>query len=112
MAKNIEALKRQQVFLNFSRTHHTPNPLDSCLLGSTTSSFSARKLTKSKADLSPARAGIRGKGVSTIYSTHAADVFFTDGSVDTTTGTAATDVHHDEFAALYRLPNNPLHSTD
>ncbi|KAG0695455.1 hypothetical protein GWK47_026899 [Chionoecetes opilio] len=104
MAKNIEALNAQQVFLNFQQdpphpTYSTPAPWEAPILH-----FSARKLAKSKADLSPAELASEARASVRSAQTHAADVFFTD--VDTTKGTAAAAVHHYEFAALYRLPDN------
>ncbi|KAG0716254.1 Gag-Pol polyprotein [Chionoecetes opilio] len=106
MAKNIEALNAQQVFLNFQQdpphpTYSTPAPWEAPPL-----QFSTRKLAKSKADMSPAELASEARASGRSAPTHAADVFFTDGSVDTTTGTAAAAVHHNEFAALYRLPDN------
>ncbi|KAG0710270.1 Gag-Pol polyprotein [Chionoecetes opilio] len=65
-----------------------------------------QKLATSKADLSPAELASEARASVRSAPTHAADIFFTDGSVDTTIATAAAAVHHDEFAALYRLPDN------
>ncbi|KAG0718384.1 hypothetical protein GWK47_052485 [Chionoecetes opilio] len=99
------AWKQAQVFLNFQQdpphpTYTTPAPWEAPPLH-----FSARKLAKPKANLSPAELASEARASVRSAPTHAADVYFTDGSVDTTTGTAAAVVHHDEFAALYRLPD-------
>ncbi|KAG0717259.1 hypothetical protein GWK47_054830 [Chionoecetes opilio] len=114
MAKSIEALNTQQVFLNFKQdpphpTYSTPAPWEAPPLH-----FSAQKLAKSKADLSPTELASEARASVRSAPTHAVDVFFTDGSVDTTTGTASAAVHHDEFAALYPIPhpNPPLYRNE